>query len=329
MKLFFHLLVLFRSLGSLAASHVDSSQWQTVPNRFEHNPAGAIQHLLKGGANVDEYSGPPQPMMVIGAGLPRTGTASFKTAMDMLGYKCHHMIELLETNGKEELWHQHLVQKSLSFDEIMNDMASHGFNATVDMPTAFKYKEQINRYPKAKVILTVRSEEGDKAGKQWAKSMVNTILQLPRLLSSIPLSWFPRASHTIEFLEGSYAGVDLPMYEHEKLPAFYDSWNEEVMKTVNRENLLVFRAKDGWKPLCDFLGPVSEIVQANCARFIASGQPYPRVNDTDTIKTAMSFFTAFSLFVKAFPGVVLTIAVVQVFLKGSLKSAASRNKKHA
>ncbi len=34
---------------------------------------------------------------------------------------------------------------------------------------------------------------------------------------------------------------------------FFNKWTEEVKKTVPKEKLLIFEAKQGWKPLCEFL----------------------------------------------------------------------------
>jgi len=54
--------------------------------------------------------------------------------------------------------------------------------------------------------------------------------------------------------------------------AVYERHNEEVKRVIPAERLLVFEAKDGWKPLCDFLGvPVPE-------------QPYPRNNTSEEFK---------------------------------------------
>ncbi len=40
---------------------------------------------------------------------------------------------------------------------------------------------------------------------------------------------------------------------------FFNQWNEQVKKVVPEDRLLVFEAKEGWKPLCKFLDvPVPE-----------------------------------------------------------------------
>lgn len=42
------------------------------------------------------------PIEVIGAGFGRTGTYSLKAALDTLGYKTHHMFEIVgDPTGKE------------------------------------------------------------------------------------------------------------------------------------------------------------------------------------------------------------------------------------
>jgi hypothetical protein len=49
----------------------------------------------------------------------------------------------------------------------------------------------------------------------------------------------------------------------------FNNHNETVMKTVPKERLLVFDPKDGWEPLCNFLGvPVPDA-------------PFPQSNKRD------------------------------------------------
>ena len=40
---------------------------------------------------------------------------------------------------------------------------------------------------------------------------------------------------------------------------FYEDWNEFVQHKIPKDRLLVFNAKQGWEPLCEFLGkPIPE-----------------------------------------------------------------------
>jgi len=57
-------------------------------------------------------------------------------------------------------------------------------------------------------------------------------------------------------------------YSQAGMEKCYSDWLEHVKTTVPKDRLLVHNAKEGWKPICDFLGkPVPDC-------------PYPRVNDT-------------------------------------------------
>ena len=50
--------------------------------------------------------------------------------------------------------------------------------------------------------------------------------------------------------------------------------NEEVRRDVPADRLLVFEVKEGWGPLCSFLGvPVPE------------GRPFPRLNDAEEFRS--------------------------------------------
>jgi hypothetical protein len=51
--------------------------------------------------------------------------------------------------------------------------------------------------------------------------------------------------------------------------------SEQVRRVVAPERLLVFEAKDGWEPLCKFLGvPVPE-------------EPYPHLNEAEPMKRGL------------------------------------------
>ena len=53
----------------------------------------------------------------------------------------------------------------------------------------------------------------------------------------------------------------------------FDRHNEEVRRVVPPERLLVYEVKEGWGPLCAFLGvPVPE------------GKPFPHLNDAEEFR---------------------------------------------
>ena len=56
---------------------------------------------------------------------------------------------------------------------------------------------------------------------------------------------------------------------------FFNTWVAEVKSHVPADRLLIHEAKQGWKPLCEFLNvPIPD-------------RPYPRVNDTETRRKGM------------------------------------------
>ena len=103
-------------------------------------------------------------IQVIGAGLGRTGTLSLKAALEELGFaKCYHMVEVF-AQGRARTWDAAVRGEPVDWDRIFA-----GYRATVDVPACLFYRELLEKYPGAKVILTVRDPE------RWYDSMRQTI----------------------------------------------------------------------------------------------------------------------------------------------------------
>ena len=103
-------------------------------------------------------------MKLIGAGLPRTATLSQKVALEMLGVgPCYHMVNVLADLGQVPLWHR-AADGEIQWEEIFE-----GFESSVDWPGGFFYRELMDAYPGAKVLLSVRDPE------PWERSMRQTV----------------------------------------------------------------------------------------------------------------------------------------------------------
>src|SRR5215208_5262930 len=103
-------------------------------------------------------------MKLIGAGLPRTATLSQKVALEMLGVgPCYHMVNVLGDLDQARYWKRALDGEG-PWDEVFD-----GFQSTVDWPGGYFYEELIEKYPDAKVLLSVRDPE------RWAESMEQTV----------------------------------------------------------------------------------------------------------------------------------------------------------
>jgi hypothetical protein len=77
--------------------------------------------------------------------------------------------------------------------------------------------------------------------------------------------------------------------DRDRAQRVFVEWNEEVKRTVPADRLLVFEAKQGWEPLCEFLGvPVPDA-------------PFPRVNDTAEFRRRVDIANAVSWMVLVTP----------------------------
>jgi hypothetical protein len=201
---------------------------------------------------------------VIGAGFGRTGTNSLKVALETLGYeKCHHMKEVIPNRRQIELWDAISRGQDVDWDEVFE-----GFAASVDWPSSAYYKELAERYPDAKVVLSVRDAEG------WYVSVSETIYQF----NTVAPRWIRRLFKTPRTLVQMvnrivWGGVFEGRFEEKEFAIrIFEEHIEEVKRTIPPRRLLVHQAKEGWEPLCAFLGkPVPDT-------------PYPRVNEAKEMK---------------------------------------------
>jgi hypothetical protein len=190
---------------------------------------------------------------VIGAGFGRTGTMSLKVALEELGFgPCYHMREVFEHPEHIELWRAAAQGKPVDWEQIFG-----GYRATVDWPGCSFYNELMERNPDAKVILTVRDPQ------RWYESAYNTIYRITGAASS-PVFYLaslvmPRAKRMkrarrmiVELVwERDFDGR---FEDREHAIETFERHNEEVEQRVPAEKLLVYEVKEGWAPLCEFLG---------------------------------------------------------------------------
>ena len=198
-------------------------------------------------------------MKVICAGWGRTGTRSLKFALEILnGKPSYHMQNILLTKRDAKLWHGLIfnkdIQHSFNWDDIFKD-----FGACLDFPSCNYYKELMVAYPDAKIILTVRDDVS------WVKSwnvLNNQILKsfAFRFLAKIPGTSFKlqKDIHN-EMILGSKGAFKGSTSDEDRKKRF-NKWNQSVIDYVPEDRLLVYQVKEGWDPICKFLGkPVPNI----------------------------------------------------------------------
>lgn len=202
---------------------------------------------------------------IIGAGFGRTGTMSLKVALEELGYgPCYHMVEVFENPAHIELWNAAAHGDFVDWKKLFA-----GYKATVDWPAAAFYKELMEVYPEAKVLLTVRDPE------QWYESTKNTIYSGPRQVSTPIPAAISRPPQMIEQLvwEGTFGGN---FEDRQYAIELFKRHNKEVKEYVPSGRLLVYEVKEGWGPLCEFLRVK-----------VPKDKPFPHLNDTESFLRMM------------------------------------------
>ena len=121
---------------------------------------------------------------MINAGLPRTGTLSFKAAItSLLGGRCYHGFDALFGSQKDVDFWVSVAREEATDAEIREFFCSRGITACADFPAAFFYRRLISVFPEAKVVLTTRSPAS------WQKSMRETIYLVSPRATLISLSY--------------------------------------------------------------------------------------------------------------------------------------------
>ncbi len=209
---------------------------------------------------------------VIGAGFGRTGTMSLKVALEELGFgPCYHMTEVFANPEHIELWEAAARGEPLDGGEVFRN-----YRATVDWPGPAFYEELMERYPDAKVILTVRDSA------RWYESARNTIYGIQKTatspLFSLGALFVPRIQR---MRRAALMAADLAwenmfdgrFEDRRHAIEVFERWNEEVKERVPPDKLLVYEVKEGWGPLCGFLGVE-----------VPKDKPFPHLNDAETFK---------------------------------------------
>lgn len=207
-------------------------------------------------------------MKVIGAGFGRTGTLSLKTALELLGAgPCYHMAELMKHPEHLDTWEARVRGEVVDWRALFA-----GWGSTVDWPACSFYEEILAAHPEAKVLLSVRDPA------RWHQSCMETIYKvghifpLGRMMPYLPRLGRPTRVAMRLIWDQTFGGR-FPDREH--AISVFNAHYDEVRAKVPPEKLLVYEVKEGWGPLCEFLGvPVPD-------------EPFPHVNDSESVKGAI------------------------------------------
>lgn len=220
---------------------------------------------------------------VIGAGLPRTGTSSLKAALERLGFEpCYHMFELVTHPDHVDRWLPLASGAAVDWDRVLA-----GYQSTQDWPASHFWREQAEAYPDAKVVLSVRDPD------RWYASF-RTLMSRAALLNRPPeempdamrtvIGVMTRMQPVMDLIGRGIAadwryGEGVPN-EKEAVEAFHRH-TANVTETLPPDRLLVFDVRQGWGPLCDFLGVEPP-----------ADEPFPHLNDNESMEQAIRLVMA-------------------------------------
>jgi hypothetical protein len=234
---------------------------------------------------------------VIGAGMPRTGTLSLKSALDRLGFgPSYHMFELMRRPGRVDGWLAAAEGRPVDFDALLD-----GYRSAVDWPASFFYRQLADAYPDAKVVLTVRDPQRwfDSSERLLRSSHLRSMVSRPvstlvplvgrmnRLMSHISATTF-RIDHETA-MRGTVGRA--------RAVEGFERHNAEVRRAIPADRLLVFDVREGWAPLCAFLGvPVPD-------------EPFPHDNEAGTFERDLNRRTR-AMYARNLAGVAVAVAAL-------------------
>ena len=188
----------------------------------------------------------------IGSGLGRTGTKSLHGALNRLGFgPTHHMFELFQQKERMPLWIEAGAGRP-DWEAIFE-----GYRSAVDYPAAAFWRELAKYYPDAKVIHTVRDPD------EWFESTQATIFRRDGFAATAMRS----GGMVADFFKVVTRDFTCSLDDRACMTDYFRRHTEAVKAAIAPERLLVYEVREGWEPLCAFLGvPVPD-------------EPFPAQND--------------------------------------------------
>jgi len=205
---------------------------------------------------------------VIGAGFSRTGTLSMKSALEQLGFApCYHMAEVVLprpgfNDGHLDAWHDFYVDgMAMDWPWLLKN-----YRASVDAPTFLHYRELMQIFPDAAVVLTTRDPD------EWFDSWQAFWSAIDEVRDPGKVVRFHKYLPLLDAIVDRHFGGKI---ERASNIDFFNRHIEAVRRDVPADRLLEFKVTDGWTPLCAFLGV--DVPDA----------PFPRVNDRESTRALL------------------------------------------
>mmetsp|Transcript_13618 Transcript_13618/g.38334 ORF Transcript_13618/g.38334 Transcript_13618/m.38334 type:complete len:723 (-) Transcript_13618:126-2294(-) len=229
------------------------------------SPPGAPRgEEAKGGGGRN--GAPTEDMQIICVGLMRTGLKTLHKALRMLGHD--NIFDQEQIVSTYEQWDE-VMHNKIKDDTWANIFK--GSQVAMGMPTFCFWESMLSVYPDAKVILTVRDEDDWFRSLQKAKSMMdNDMPGAPLCHGSLMMGWerflVPSYHQFCEVLRFAWSvtlgglpkrgelNATIVRSNYRKHNTYVQSLLRDKMTSKGGPQLLVYNVREGWHPLCEFLG---------------------------------------------------------------------------
>lgn len=210
-----------------------------------------------------------------------------RAALKILGYvEPYHFANVLGNVRDADMWMDALDAKfnpestkkpfgKTEFDQLLGHCSG-----IMDVPAIMFWRELMEAYPDAKIVLVGRNEES------WLRSIEGVVRGVLNpvgryvLRFTDPLTFGRVLGLGLAWVR-YFFGVKGPLTVESIMSRASDTYRThymEVRKTVPQEKLLEYQLGSGWEPLCEFLGKDIPNV------------PFPHQNDAETLDLVFEVF---------------------------------------
>lgn len=216
------------------------------------------------------------PMQVLGAGLPRCATSSLQTALesDNIGMApCMHFAHVAPHVDRGDILIAALQEKDTARRHKLLHKLFDGFQATTDFPGSIFIDDLMDMYPDAKIVLNKRPG----GGAQWERSIKVLTFAGSPVYYALCFLW--KTDRNLRVMWYGMLGLcqqklglpaeDLLTTKHYEA---HNAWVRAEAAKRGRE-VLEFEPKDGWEPLCAFIG-----------KDAPKNEPFPHRNDAAEVR---------------------------------------------
>lgn len=184
--------------------------------------------------------------------------------MEQLGFNpCYHVAEVILprpgfNDGHLDAWYDFYVDGiDMDWQWLLK-----GYQASVDFPTCLHFRELMQAFPDAVVVLNTRDPE------KWFDSWQALWSAFEDARDPTKIVRFHKWPAMLDAMIDRYFGGNI---ERESNIAVFNQHLEAVRREVPADKLLEFSVTEGWEPLCSFLN------------VDAPNTPFPYLNEREGI----------------------------------------------